>query len=315
MHSQASYKIVFMGTPDFAVPSLEALHRAGHELRSVVTQPDRPKGRGRRVEPPPVKKAALALGLPVLQVTTLRDEAVQRRLAEAQADFFIVVAFGHILTPPVLSIPRHGCINVHASLLPKYRGPAPIHWSIINGETETGVSVMQMDKGLDTGDVLATVREGIGPEDTTGSLHDRLARRGAEALVRTLAAWAEGTVRRTPQDNAAATYAPLLRKSDGLIDWRRPACKIEAFIRGMTPWPGAFTFLGGRRLKVYGARVAPGGNGREPGTVTASGPEGLMVATGSGSLCITEIQGASGNRLSVAEFLRGHRILPGSFFT
>lgn len=312
--AQSRFRIVFMGTPDFSVPALEALQANGHEIALVVTQPDRPRGRGRHVEPPPVKKAAVALGLPVIQIPTIRDEALHRRLAELQADFFIVVAFGHILTPQVLAIPRLGCINAHASLLPKYRGPAPIHWALINGDAQTGVSIMLMDKGLDTGDVLAVAKEKIFPADTTGALHDRLARLGAEALVRTLADWAAGAATRTPQEHSAATYAPLLKKNDGLIDWRKPADRIEAFIRGMTPWPGAFTFWGNKRLKIYGAQVKNGGAGEVPGIVIGCCPEGLLVATGNGTLCITEIQGASGNRLPAAEFLRGHRILPGSLF-
>jgi methionyl-tRNA formyltransferase len=307
----ARYRIVFMGTPDFAVPSLQALPAAGHDVALVLTQPDRPKGRGRRVVAPPVKKAAGYLGLPVVQAPSIRGEALQRTLAEVKADFFIVVAFGHILTPPILALPKLGCINVHASLLPKYRGPAPIHWALISGDAVTGVSTMLIDEGLDTGDILLAVEERIGADDTTGSLHDRLAQSGAAALVRTLEMWSAGTLRPTPQVNAAATYAPLLKKSDGQIDWRKPACKIEAFIRGMTPWPGAFTFLGNQRLKFFSARVVPDGEGAVPGLVIASGPEGLVIATGSGALCVTDIQGASGNRLTIAEFLRGHRIRPG----
>lgn len=306
------YRIVFMGTPDFAVPSLEALAAAGHEIALVVTQPDRPQGRGRRLDAPPVKKAAGALGLPVVQIATIRDASLHRRLEEARADFFVVVAFGHILIPKVLAIPKHGGINVHASLLPKYRGPAPIHWAIINGETVTGVTIMRMDEGLDTGEILLAAPESIRPDDTTGTLHDRLARLGAQLLVQTLDAWAAGTLTPRRQDNAAASYAPLLKKNDGLIDWRKPAARLEAFIRGMTPWPGAFTYLGSKRLKLFRAAVAAEKNGEAPGQVIESGAEGLVVATGEGALCITEIQGASGNRLSVADFLRGNPILPGA---
>jgi methionyl-tRNA formyltransferase len=195
------FKLVFMGTPDFSVPSLQAVHAAGHDIALVVTQPDRPKGRGRKVEPPPVKKASEKLGLAVTQPDNLRSEAAKQLLEAADADFFIVVAFGHLLRESVLKMPKQGCINVHASLLPRYRGPAPIQWAVINGDTETGVTTMLIDKGLDTGDMLMAAREPIGPSDTAGSLHDRLAQRGADLLVRTLAAFADGTIRRTPQDH------------------------------------------------------------------------------------------------------------------
>jgi methionyl-tRNA formyltransferase len=305
------YKIVFMGTPDFAVPTLRAAHAAGHEILLVVTQPDRPRGRGRKVEPPPVKKAALALNLPVTQPQSLRTEADQQVLQATAADFFIVVAFGHLLRESVLKMPRLGCINVHASLLPKYRGPAPIQWAVINGERETGVTTMLIDKGLDTGDMLMSAREPIGAADTGGSIHDRLALRGAELLVQTLAAFADGTVRRTPQDHSAATYAPLLKKNDGLIDWKKPASRIEPFIRGMSPWPGAFTFWKNTRLKIFRSEIDPAAQDGLPGTVLESRPDRLTVATGEGALSILELQSASGSRLPVSEFLRGFRLAPG----
>jgi methionyl-tRNA formyltransferase len=305
------HKIVFMGTPDFSVPSLRALHAAGHDIVRVVTQPDRPKGRGRKVEPPPVKKAAEKLGLAVIQPDTLRNDAAIQLLQDADADFFIVVAFGQILRESVLKIPKRGCINVHASLLPKYRGPAPIQWAVINGDTETGVTTMLMDKGLDTGDMLMTAREAIGPSDTAGSLHDRLAQRGADLMVRTLGAFADGTIRRTPQDHSAATYAPLLKKTDGLIDWKKPATRIEPFIRGMSPWPGAFTFWKNTRLKIFRSELAAAASAAAPGTVLDGVPGRLTVATGDGALSILELQSASGSRLPVSEFLRGFRIAPG----
>jgi methionyl-tRNA formyltransferase len=305
------YKIVFMGTPDFAVPCLEALHAAGHEIALVLTQPDRPRGRGRKVGPPPVKRCAVRLGRPVEQPASMRDMQLLGRLKAIEADFFVVVAFGRILARAILDMPKLGCINVHASLLPSYRGPAPIHWAVINGETETGVSTMLMDEGVDTGDLLATTVERISAEDTTGSLHDRLARRGAELLVATLAGWAEGAIRRQPQDHSRATYARLLKKSDGQIDWSKPAREIEPFIRGMTPWPGAFTFHRSKRLKLFKAAVAAPRGSAPPGAVLAGSPGELVVATGAGALAILELQGASGNRLSANEFLRGHPIAPG----
>jgi methionyl-tRNA formyltransferase len=221
------------------------------------------------------------------------------------------VAFGHLLRESVLNMPKRACINVHASLLPKYRGPAPIQWAVINGDPETGITTMLMDKGLDTGDLLMTAREVIAPDDTSGSLHDRLAQRGAELLLRTLEAFADGTIRRMPQDHRRATYAPLLKKTDGLIDWKKPAVQIEPFIRGMCPWPGAFTFWKNMRLKVFASEVAALPTAATPGTVLDGGSKRLTVATGDGALMIREIQSASGSRLPVAEFLRGCRIAPG----
>ena len=305
------FKIVFMGTPDFSVPALEALHADGHELALVVTRPDKPKGRGRKLDAPPVKKSAAKLGLTVIQPPSLRDEAARQALRTAQADFFVVVAYGHILTETILAMPGRGCINVHASLLPRYRGPAPIHWAVINGEKETGVTTMLMDKGLDTGDILLKTVEPVAAGDTAGSLHDRLAVLGARLLCRTLDGLAEGTIQRIPQEHALATYAPLLKKTDGLIDWRKPAALIESFIRGMNPWPGAFTFWGSRRLKIYRTETAAATTTAPPGTIVKASAHELTVATGRGDLAILEIQEASGSRLPIAEFLRGFRIAPG----
>jgi len=305
------HRIVFMGTPDFAVPSLEALHAAGHDIVLVVTRQDKPQGRGRRMDAPPVKKAAIQLKRPVIQPQSLRDETTLRALREAQADFFIVVAFGHILNATVLGMPRQGCINLHASLLPRYRGPAPIHWAVINGDRETGVTTMMMDKGLDTGDILLVAREPIAAADTAGSLHDRLALLGSRLICQTLDAFSDGTIRRVSQAHAQATYAPLLKKSDGLIDWRKPAVSIEAFIRGMNPWPGAFTYWGNRRLKIFRAETSQAPASAPPGTVLKPLANALTVATGEGALSILELQEASGSRLPVSEFLRGCRIAPG----
>jgi methionyl-tRNA formyltransferase len=307
-------RIVFMGTPEFAVPSLEGLAASGHSVQLVVTQPDRPKGRGRRMEPPPVKRFAEGLGLRVIQPESMRDETVLRALAAAEADFFVVVAFGHILRENLLKLPRLACINVHASLLPAYRGPAPIQWAVINGERETGVTTMIMEKGLDTGDILMTAREPIGPDDTAGTLHDRLARSGAALLGRTLQAFADGTIRRTPQDHAHATYAPLLKKEDGRIDWKRPASALEPFVRGMTPWPGAYAFWEGMRLKIFRVGMSGHPSTAAPGTVLVSSADELVVATGEGALSLREVQIASGTRLPISDFLRGCRIPPGDVF-
>lgn len=303
-----------MGTPAFAVPALAALHGAGHRIALVITQPDKPRGRGRRVEPPPVKQTAIKLGLAVIQPASLRDESALARLSGLEADFFVVVAFGQILRSNVLAVPRLGCINVHASLLPRYRGPAPIHWALINGDTETGVTTMLMDKGLDTGDILMTAREPILPEDTTGSLQNRLARLGAGLLLQTLEGFETDALRRTAQDHDQATYAPLLKKNDGRIDWAKPAAAIEPFIRGMTPWPGASTFWEGTRIKVFRARVVPAVDAAPPGTVVRVSASELAVATADGELSILELQGASGSRMPVSDFLRGHRIPLGATF-
>ena len=274
------FKIVFMGTPDFSVPSLEALHTAGHDIVLVITRPDKPRGRGRKLDAPPVKKAAIRLKRPVMQPPSLREDKILQILNEAAADFFVVVAFGHILTGTVLSMPRQGCINVHASLLPRYRGPAPIHWAVINGEPESGVTTMMMDKGLDTGDILMQAKEPVAPTDTAGALHDRLAKLGSSLICETLDAFSEGTVRRISQEHSLATYAPLLKKTDGLIDWRKPADKIEPFIRGMNPWPGAFTYWRNRRLKIFRAEAARMPAESSPGTILKGHADELTVATG-----------------------------------
>ncbi len=310
------FDLVFMGTPDFAVPSLNALAAAGHRIRLVITQPDRPKGRGRKIAPPPVKTAAAALGIPVIQPPTLRDPAVLQRLKEQAADFFIVVAYGHLLREEVLAMPRLGCINVHASLLPRFRGPAPIQWAVIQGEKVTGVTTMLMDRGLDTGDILLQAEEPIGEEDTAGSLHDRLARKGAELLTRTLSEFASGTIRPTPQDDRQATYAPLLKKNDGLIDWKKPAAQLESFVRGVTPWPGAHTYWKNNRIKVFRARPVgtPSEGTAPPGTVLEAEKDRLVVACGQGALALLELQNASGSRLPVGEFLRGCHIAAGDVF-
>lgn len=311
MKMKQRFRVVFMGTPDFSVPALDAVHAAGHDIVLVVTQPDKPRGRGRKLDAPPVKKAAIRLKRPVIQPASLRDETIRQVLKAAQADFFVVVAFGHILTQTVLDMPKHGCINVHASLLPRYRGPAPIHWAVINGEKETGVTTMLMDKGLDTGDILLKASEPVAAADTAGSLHDRLAVLGARLLCQTLDGFAEGTIRRIPQDHSLATYAPLLKKTDGLIDWQKPAALIESFIRGMNPWPGAFTFWGNRRLKIFRTEATAAATTAPPGTIIEAAANELTVATGRGRLAILEIQEASGSRLPVSEFLRGFRIAPG----
>jgi methionyl-tRNA formyltransferase len=304
-----------MGTPDFAVPSLRALHTKGHHIALVVTRPDQPKGRGRKILPPPIKTEATALNLECIQPKSIQSSEVEAQLKAIQPDFFIVVAFGRILGDNLLAIPANGTINIHASLLPKYRGPAPINWAIINGEKETGVTTMMMEKGLDTGDILLSIEEPITPEDTAASLHDRLALRGADLLIETLEAFAGGDLQPIAQNHDLATYAPLLNKTAGRIDWKKPAKVIEPFIRGMTPWPGAFTFHENTRLKIFRAAVLSKSVAADPGTVLESFPDELEVATGAGVLSILELQGPSAKRLAISDFLRGYRMVPGTILT
>ena len=306
-----NFKIIFMGTPPFAVPALKALHDSGHDIATVVTQPDRPRGRGRRVSAPAVKAAALDLGYRVLQPASIKTTEFNDLIAQQKPDFLVVIAFGRILPENLLALPRWGTINVHASLLPKYRGPAPIQWAVINGEKETGVCTQMMEKELDTGDLLLSVRETIKPDDTAGDLHDRLAVIGATVLIDTLKGLADKTIQPVRQDHSLATYAPMLTKDDGLINWNKPAESIECFIRGVTPWPGAYTFLGDKRLKIFRSQPVETEIAEPPGSILKGFPDELRIATAQGALSIKEIQGASGKRLSVSDFLRGHQITPG----
>lgn len=306
--------IVFMGTPDFAVPALQALHDHHHHVCLVVTQPDRPKGRGRRLIASPVKTKAVDLGFPVLQPLAIKCDDVYHQLSALKPDLFVVAAFGHVLNKRLLDLPRLGAINIHASLLPRYRGAAPIHRAIIEGETETGITTMMMDTGVDTGDILLCEKLSITPEDTAASLHDRLSELGASLLINTLEKLESGTLERTPQDHTRATYAPMLTKSAGQVDWGSPAPVLERFVRGMMPWPGAFTYLKGKRIKIFKTCVLAGDTHDPPGTVLKGFPDELRVATAHGILSILEIQGASGKRLDIKDFLRGSPIAPGVQF-
>lgn len=301
-----------MGTPEFAVPSLAALHKHGQPVVSVVTQPDRPKGRGRKLTAAPVKAAAMRLGYDVLQPPSVRTDDFRDRLAQLRPDMTVVVAYGRMIPKNILSLPKLGTINVHASLLPRYRGPAPIHWAIINQEKETGITTMMMDEGLDTGDILQSSAVEIDPADTAGSLSRRMAERGAQVLMETIRSLERGRIKPVPQDHSLASYAPLLKKNDGRIDWKMPAVKLHAFVRGMTPWPGAFTFHGDRRLKIFDIEPLAMDHGKAPGTVIQRFPDELIVAAGQGALAILEIQGASGKRLAIQDFLRGSGIDPGT---
>jgi len=307
-----SLRIIFMGTPQFSVPALESLHGCGHEIALVVTQPDRPCGRGRRLTPPPVKTAAASLGLEITQPDTLRTEAFADVIRSKTPDVLVVVAYGKIIPDSVLAIPSLGPINIHASLLPRYRGPAPIQWAIINGEEETGVTTIMMDSGVDTGDMLETRTAPVFRDDTAQSLHDRLSVLGAELIVSTLKGLMDGSLAPQPQDHDLATHAPMLKKNDGRIDWQQPAETIEARIRGLSPWPGAFTFLEGKRLKILAAATARMDETSRPGTVLRRFPDQLVVAAGRGAVSIRNIQGPSGKQLDITEFLRGCRIPPGT---
>ena len=302
-------RIVFMGTPDFAVPSLQALIDAGHDVCAVYTQPDKPQGRKQILTAPPVKTLALEHDIPVFQPNTLKNEDEQARLRELAPEVIIVVAYGKLLPKAVLDIPPHGCINVHGSLLPRWRGAAPIQWAVIAGDEMAGVTTMQMAEGLDTGDMLLTYETKVGEKETAGELFDRLAQSGAELLTQTLVKLDEITPR--PQDDAQSCYAHMLDKQMAVIDWSKSAHEIDCLIRGLNPWPIALTTLSGERLKVFAAEKAAG-NG-EPGTVLEADPKkGLTVACGEGALRLTEIQLVGGKRMKATDFLRGHAIEVGT---
>jgi methionyl-tRNA formyltransferase len=310
-------RAVFMGTPRFAVPTLQALCRH-HEVIGVVTQPDRPAGRGRAVVASPVKEEALGHSLPVFQPTSLRSPAALRQLAEWQPQIVVVAAFGQILPRQVLDLPPHGCLNVHASLLPLYRGAAPIPAAILAGETVTGITIMRMDEGLDTGPILAQAKLRIAPDDTSGSLTPKLADLGAALLDETLPAWMAGEIVLQPQDPGRATFCRPLKKEDGKLDWTRPAAELDRRVRACHPWPGAYTFWQGRPLKITRTRPwsdAPvqesGAWPKQPGKVLTL-PHGIGVVTGEGLLEIHQVQPAGKKPMAAEAFARGQRDLVGS---
>jgi methionyl-tRNA formyltransferase len=302
-------RVVFLGSGSFAIPSLEAVARAGHEIAAVVTQPDKEKGRGRALAPPPLKPVAQDLGLTVLQPAKVRSADTLAALAPLHPDVQIVVAYGQILPRTVLDLAPRGTINVHASLLPRYRGAAPIQWAIANGEPETGVTTMLLDDGLDTGPILEARATPIGVEESAGELQERLASMGALLLLETLAALAAGSLTAVPQDHARATLAPILKKSDGLLDWHRPARELHDRVRGFSPWPGAFTQFRNQQLKVHAARVLdPTALG--PGHVGGTKGDLLVVGCGSGTcLGLLEVQPEGRRRMSGAAFAAGARLL------
>ncbi len=297
-----------MGTPEFALPSLEALLAAGAPILLVVTRPDRPKGRGRKVAPPPVKLLAQSRGLHVYQPESARSPETIERIAQLEPACIVVVAYGQLLTGKILELPTLGAVNVHASLLPKYRGPAPIHWALIQGESVTGITTILMDAGMDTGDILLQREVTIRPDETAGSLHDHLAETGASLLVETLDLLKRDALRATVQDESEATYAPMLTREDGRVDWSNDARRICCRIRGLDPWPGGFTWWQGKRLKLFGCRALPLSTQAKPGTVVKAGKEGLQVATGEGTVLIEALQLEGRRPLSVTDFLKGYSL-------
>jgi len=304
-------RVVFFGTPEIAVPTLARLLEDA-EVRAVVAQPDRPRGRGQKVGAPPTKVLAALTGVPVLQPLKMKDPALWETLAGFGADVFIVIAYGRILPPGILAIPPRGCVNVHASLLPAYRGAAPIQWAILRGETKTGVCLMQMDEGLDTGPVLARRETPIGPDETAGELGIRLGAIGAALLGEKLDDIVAGRLVPEPQDGSAATLAPLLDKEHGRLRFDRPAQELHDLVRGTNPWPGAFTTLAGKLLKVHRSRPAPGQPIADPGTVVATGPDGIWVACADGALILTEVQLEGRHRMPAGDFVAGARLAEGT---
>lgn len=307
-------KIVFMGTPDFAVPTLDALSRSEFQVACAVTQPDRPKGRGQAVRFPPVKQFALERGIPVLQPEKVNTPDFIEALRELAPDLVVVVAFGQILSSKALAVPRHFCLNLHASLLPKYRGAAPINRAIINGERETGVATMKMDAGMDTGDILLTRAVPIKDSDNAQTLHDTLAAAGADLVLETVRRLERGALSPTPQDHSQATYAAKLKKEDGLICWNKSAVQIRNLVRGLEPWPGAYVFYKSRRIRVCETETAPGAPGDEPGTVVRVSDYGIEVGTGHGRAVVTRLQPESKKPMSAKSFLQGHPICKGDRF-
>lgn len=307
-------KVIFMGTPDFSVGTLEALVEAGHEVVLAVTQPDKPKGRGKEMQFTPVKECALKYNIPVFQPRRVREAECIEELRKYNADIMVVVAFGQILPKEILEMTPYGCVNVHASLLPKYRGAAPIQWSIIDGEEVTGVTTMQMNEGLDTGDMLLKVEIPIEEKETGGSLHDKLAEAGAKLCVKTLEALQNKTVTPVPQGETTTAYAKMLEKQLGNIDWTKSAVEIERLIRGLTPWPSAYTNWNGKVMKIWDAKVVESENDTneaQPGAIEKVEKDTFDVQTGDGLLKVRELQIPGKKRMDAGAFLRGYQIKEG----
>lgn len=305
-------RIIFMGTPDFALPALEMLNNSQYPIVAVVTQPDRPAGRGQKEIAPPVKRLALELGLGVLQPVKVKDPSFLEAFRQLHPDMVVVAAFGQILPKAIIDFPMLGCVNIHPSLLPKYRGAAPLNWSIIRGETKTGVTIMLMDEGMDSGDILLQEETPLGPEETFGQLHDRLARLGAGLLLKTIDQVISGSVRRQAQDAANVTYAPRLTKETGRINWNSNTRSIVNLIRGLCPAPAAYTSLDGQTLKIFSAEALPAEILQPSGTISSPVSSGLPVAAADGYVILKDVQLAGKKRMPIGDFLRGYRITPGS---
>jgi methionyl-tRNA formyltransferase len=308
-------RILFMGTPRFALPSLQVVIEREETVIGVVTQPDRPSGRGQQVVMPPVKELAMRHNLPVYQPLKVRDQHFIQQVQALAPDLIVVVAFGQILPRALLDIPPRGCINVHASLLPAYRGAAPINWALINGETVTGVTIMLLDEGMDTGDILLQKTVSIRPEDTAATTHDRLAESGAVLLGEALDELRSNGWKRMPQNHTQATYAPILKKEDGLIQWSKSARGIHNQVRGMNPWPGCFTFFRRKLVKIYHTGVLEKNEGAIPGKITSVGDDGIEIATGNGALLIQELQIEGKKKMPAGDFIKGQGIKVGEEFT
>lgn len=304
-------KVIFMGTPDFAVGTLEQLIASKHQVTAVITQPDKPKGRGKAMQYTPVKEVAVAAGIPVYQPEKVRDAKVVETLQEIEADVIVVVAFGQIIPKEILEMKQYGCINVHASLLPKYRGAAPIQWAIIDGEKESGVTTMQMDEGLDTGDMLQKAVVPLTEKETGGSLFDKLSAVGAELLLETLAAAEAGTLKPEKQGETTTAYAKMLKKDMGQIDWHQSAKQIEQLIRGLNPWPSAYTQLDGKTLKIWAADVVETDAKGEVGQIVELTKDSIMIQTGDGVLQVRELQLQGKKRMDTGSFLRGYQVEEG----
>lgn len=308
-------RVIFMGTPDFAVGTLEAILAAGHDVQLVVTQPDKPKGRGKSVQMSPVKECALKHGIEVYQPLKIREKDGIAYIRKYEPDIIIVAAFGQILPKEILELPKYGCVNVHASLLPKYRGAAPIQWAVINGDRVAGVTTMRMDMGLDTGDMIEKSEVILELDETGGSLFDRLAKEGAKLCVHTMQEIENGTAVYTKQDESEATHVGMIQKQMGNIDWKKSAVAIERLIRGLNPWPSAYTKLDGKTLKIWRADTEAGGNGKDAGKVIYVGKKELKVQTGNGILSLLEVQLEGRKRMDIESFLRGVRIVKGTMLT
>lgn len=304
-------RVVFMGTPDFSVGTLKAIINAGHEITGVITQPDKPRGRGKTMMFPPVKEAALEYGLPVSQPKRVKDPEFIETLKAMNPEVIVVVAFGQILPEAVLKLPPYGCINVHASLLPRYRGAAPIQWAVIDGETVTGVTTMRMDAGLDTGDMIMKAEVPVASDETGESLHDKLAKAGAGLLVKTLEALEDGTAVFEKQDDSKSCYAKMLTKELGSIDWKQDAAAIERLIRGLNSWPSAYTVYHGKTLKIWRAEVQNGDSGHKPGEVCLVTRDSITVQTGKDRLVLREVQMEGKKRMAADAFLRGYPVSAG----